>query len=70
MRRLWLPALAGLALLCGPAFVAAEEESTGCHGTAVQFVDSPSEAARLAKKQQKLVMVLHISGHFEDPNLT
>jgi len=44
----------------------------GCakHGTQVEFVDTPKEAAELAKKQEKLVFVLHLSGVFEDPNLT
>ncbi len=42
----------------------------GSFGTAVEFVDTPSEAARQAKKEQKLVFVLHVSGHFEDPKLT
>ena len=36
-------------------------------GTSVEFADTPSEAARLAKKQGKLVFVLHVSGNFEDP---
>jgi hypothetical protein len=36
----------------------------------VEFVRTPSEAARLAKKEQKLVFVLHVSGHFEDPTFT
>jgi hypothetical protein len=36
----------------------------------VQFADSPKAAARAAEKEQKLVMVLHISGHFEDPGIT
>jgi hypothetical protein len=44
--------------------------TAGCHGTQVEFVDTPSEAAKIAKKEQKLVFVLHISGHFEDPKLT
>ena len=39
-------------------------------GTKVQFVDTPKEAAATAKKEQKLVFVLHVSGHFEDPGLT
>jgi hypothetical protein len=45
---------------------------TGCatHGTAVQFYDSPQEAAQQARKEEKLVLVLHVSGHFEDPKLT
>jgi hypothetical protein len=42
----------------------------GCHGTTINFVDSPSEAARQAKKEEKLVFVLHVSGHFEDPRFT
>ena len=48
---------------------AARAESCG-YGTAVEFVDSPKEAAALARKQQKLVFVLHVSGHFEDPRFT
>ena len=39
-------------------------------GTKVEFVSTPSEAARLAKKEQKLVFVLHVSGNFEDPRFT
>ena len=42
----------------------------GCHGTKIDFVDTPKEAAGQAKKEQKLVFVLHVSGHFEDPRLT
>ena len=48
---------------------AGDEEST-CHGTAVHFVDTPSGAARQALKEEKLVFVLHVSGHFEDPGIT
>jgi len=42
----------------------------GKYGTNVEFVGTPSEAAREAKKEQKLVFVLHVSGYFEDPKLT
>ena len=48
-------------------------EDCGCtkdHGTSVQFFDTPSEAAKQAKKEQKLVFVLHVSGNFEDPRFT
>jgi len=45
-------------------------ERTACHGTTVDFVDTPAAAAKLAAKQKKLVFVLHVSGHFEDPNFT
>jgi hypothetical protein len=48
---------------------AAASEACG-YGTAVEFVDTPKEAAVLAKKQQKLVFVLHVSGHFENPQFT
>jgi hypothetical protein len=53
-------------LLAVPAVRAGE----GCHGTKIDFVDTPKEAATQAKKEQKLVFVLHVSGHFEDPRLT
>lgn len=43
---------------------------SGDYGTNVEFAESPKAAAEQAKKEQKLVLVLHISGHFEDPNLT
>jgi hypothetical protein len=46
------------------------EETCGSHGTSVTFVDTPSEAAKIAKKEQKLVFVLHVSGNFEDPRFT
>jgi hypothetical protein len=47
-----------------------KEASCGNYGTAVEFVNTPSEAARQAKRDQKLVFVLHVSGLFEDPKLT
>jgi len=50
----------------GPAAYGAE----GCFGTKVEFVDTPKEAAALARQQEKLVFVLHVSGHFEDPRFT
>jgi hypothetical protein len=43
---------------------------TACHGTTVEFVDTPVEAAKLASGQKRLVFVLHVSGHFEDPRFT
>ncbi len=45
-------------------------ETCGAFGTTVDFVDTPSEAARQAKKEEKLVFVLHVSGNFEDPRFT
>ncbi|HSQ58211.1 MAG TPA: hypothetical protein VLM40_20975 [Gemmata sp.] len=66
MRRSWFGGLAAVALVAAPA---AGGESCG-FGTKIHFVDSPKEAAGVAKKQEKLVLVLHVSGHFEDPGLT
>jgi hypothetical protein len=60
--------VAALALLAAPA--QALEPTTCGHGTKIDFMDNPKEAAASAKKAEKLVMVLHVSGHFEDPGLT
>ncbi len=72
----WL-ALAAIAL-GGPAAAPAADgnakgsEAATCntYGTRVEFEKSPSAAAKRAAKEEKLVMVLHISGIFEDPGLT
>lgn len=52
--------------------IAPEKSGATCssHGTQVEFFDTPSEAAEVAKKEQKLVFVLHVSGNFEDPRFT
>ena len=42
----------------------------GRHGTSVDFLATPKDAAEQAKKEEKLVLVLHVSGHFEDPRFT
>jgi len=42
----------------------------GSFGTSVEFVSTPTEAAKQAKKEQKLLFVLHVSGNFEDPRFT
>jgi hypothetical protein len=47
-----------------------ETTETSCHGTNVDFLDTPSEAATKAKKEEKLVFILHVSGNFEDPKFT
>jgi hypothetical protein len=67
---LCLAALPGLALAGkGPA-QQKTEGTCGSFGTTVEFVDTPSAAAKQAKKEQKLVFVLHVSGNFEDPRFT
>ena len=76
MRR-WLFGTAlglGLAALAGLAQAGPDKQKSegtcGSFGTTVEFVDTPSEAARIAKKEEKLVFVLHVSGNFEDPRFT
>jgi hypothetical protein len=45
-------------------------EQCGDYGTTIYLEDTPAKAAKKAKEEEKLVMVLHVSGHFEDPKLT
>jgi len=40
------------------------------YGTSVVWSGSPSDAADKAKKEEKLVFVLHVTGYFEDPKFT
>jgi len=47
-----------------------DEATCGDHGTSIHFERTPKEAAKRAQKEEKLVFVVHISGLFEDPNLT
>ena len=56
-----------------PAQLVAEpaaEEGCAVPGTAVRFARTLKEATRQAREQDKLLIVLHISGHFEDPGFT
>lgn len=48
----------------------ADDATCQRHGTAVEFHSTPSAAAAAARKAEKLVLVLHVSGHFEDPGFT
>lgn len=68
-----LAAIIFLGLLPGSLREASgKSDESGCatYGTAIEFVKSPSVAATRAKKEQKLVFVLHVSGNFEDPKFT
>jgi hypothetical protein len=62
--------LGGTAFGKSPLLPKKEEATCGDYGTSVHFEDTPVEAAKQAKKDGKLVLILHISGHFEDPGLT
>jgi len=52
------------------AVVPNDKPTCGKHGTTIDFLDKPAAAAKQAKKEGKLVFVLHISGNFEDPRFT
>ncbi|MBM3992915.1 MAG: hypothetical protein FJ303_01985 [Planctomycetes bacterium] len=45
-------------------------ETCGDHGTNVHFEKSVKDAAAKAAKEQKLVLAIHISGYFEEPDYT
>ena len=62
-------ALAAVAFAADRPFDPPSAKCSG-HGTSVQFYDTPKEAAAHARAEQKLVLVLHVSGIFEDPGLT
>ena len=47
-----------------------KEAKDGCFGTAVNFLPSPAEAFTAAKKEKRLVLILHVSGNFEDSGFT
>jgi len=48
----------------------AGEPTCGEYGTSVQFEKTPTDAARKAAKEEKLVVVLHVSGDFENTDFT
>lgn len=68
MKTILLMAMLGLPL------AAQDENCTSCgnqkYGTSVEWTGTPSEAAKIAREKEKLVFVLHVSGHFEDPKFT
>jgi hypothetical protein len=67
-------ALAGLvaAALATPAAARDQKEPATCgeYGTSLHFEKTPSDAAKKALKEEKLVFVLHVSGNFEDSEFT
>lgn len=63
-------ALLTVAGLLAGAGSAGAQPACGEYGTTVHFEKSPSAAARLALKEEKLVFVLHVSGHFEESEFT
>ena len=60
------PSWAGGPNLAGPDVAVC----TGEFGTNLRFEKSPSAAAQKALKEEKLVVVLHVSGDFENPAFT
>jgi hypothetical protein len=58
--------------LAGADINAESAPSARCetYGTKVQFVSNPSTAAGQARRDHKLLFVLHLSGNFEDAQFT
>lgn len=50
--------------------VCIDGKCTGEFGTSLHFEPTPKDAAKKALKEEKLVLVLHVSGNFEDPTFT
>jgi len=59
--------LATVALLGGATLALAQDRKLG---TAVEWETSVDEAAARALKESKLLLVLHVSGHFDKPEFT
>ncbi len=48
----------------------AQESAASKLGMAIDWEESVDAAARKARKEDKLVLVLHVAGHFDRPGLT
>jgi hypothetical protein len=64
-----------MTLILAAALIAQDEPKCrkcggNTYGTSVHWAGSPEDAAKKAKEQEKLVFILHVSGHFEDPKFT
>jgi hypothetical protein len=46
------------------------DATCGDFGTSLRFEKNPKDAATKALKAEKLVLVIHISGYFEEPDYT
>jgi len=57
--------LGGLGLVKG-----SDTATCGEYGTSLHFEKTPKEAAKKAQKEEKLVFVVHVSGVFEETELT
>lgn len=53
-----------------PQLIDPRDEAAECAGTSVNFVPSLAAATRQAKENDKLLMVLNVSGDFEDSRFT
>ena len=64
--------------LCAPAWADGPKKggpgiqpaTCGDHGTSVHFEKNVKDAAKKALKEEKLVLAIHISGYFEEPDYT
>ena len=57
-------------LVLALSVTAVAQEKCRKHGTAVEWEESVEAARAKAEIQGKLLLVLHVSGRFEDPEFT
>ena len=76
MRTMALGLLAGACSLPGiaadkqPGVKVPGADTCGDYGTSLHFEKTPKDAAKKAAKEEKLVFVVHVSGVFEETDLT
>jgi hypothetical protein len=46
------------------------QQNMESHGTVLKWAETPADAYRMAKEQDKLVFLIHVSGNFEIPGFT
>jgi len=53
-----------------PGIKGSGAETCGDYGTTLHFEKTPKDAAKKAAQEEKLVFVVHVSGVFEETDLT
>jgi hypothetical protein len=69
MKVLLLAPVLGIVLLAGSAR-GQECASSDTYGTAIHWVRTAAEAQKLARQQDKLIFVVHLSGNFTRDEFT
>jgi len=70
MKRIVVWSVGALLSVVAARGISAQETACRKFGTALTWEESIEKAVAVARKEAKLVLVLHISGNFEDAGLT